>query len=115
MTPIPLTPEIEAVARRIIWFEAPATAVADPVRFMAYAMARATHQDMNVIRRYVSDADFIEAMAKAPPGIIDPRSWAYWHLMLDRYPPPPLPVRTFGEPAALDEGNRAVGTHRTVE
>ncbi len=97
MTPIPLTPEIETVARRIIWFEEPAKALANPIRFMAYAMARATHEDMKVIRGYVSDTDFLEAMEKAPPGIIDPRSWAYWHLKFDRFPPPPLPVRTFGE------------------
>jgi hypothetical protein len=77
MEPIPLNPETEAIARRIIWFEAPAKALSDPVRFMAYAMASATHEDMRVLRRYVSDADFLEALDKAPPGIIDPRSWAY--------------------------------------
>jgi hypothetical protein len=30
------------------------------------------HNDMKVIRRYVSDADFREALDHAPPGIIDP-------------------------------------------
>ena len=95
MTPIPLTPETETVARRIVWFEEPARALLDPVRFMAYAMASATHDDMIVLRRFISDEDFIEALDKAPPGIIDPRSWAYWNLMMDRYPPPPLPERRF--------------------
>jgi hypothetical protein len=95
MRPIPLTPEIEAVARRIIWFEVPAQAIADPVRFMAYAMTYATHTDMQTIRRYVSDADFDEALAKAPPGIIDARSWAYWHSKRGRFPAPPLPMRRF--------------------
>jgi hypothetical protein len=37
MKPIPLTPETEAAARRIIWFEKPAKALSDPIRFMAYA------------------------------------------------------------------------------
>ena len=58
MKPIPLNPEIELVARRVVWFESPEEALADPVRFMAYVMARATHEDMKVIRRYVDDADF---------------------------------------------------------
>jgi len=34
---------------------------------------------MKVIRQYADDADFREALDKAPPGIIDARSWAYWN------------------------------------
>jgi hypothetical protein len=93
MKPIPLTPATEAVARRVIWFEEPAEALSDPVRFMAYAMASATHADMKVLRRHVSDEDFLEALDKAPPGIIDPRSWAYWNSKMGRYPVPPAPAR----------------------
>jgi hypothetical protein len=62
---------------------------------MAYAMAYAMHEEMRVIRRYVSDEDFKEALDRAPPGIIDPRSWAYWNSKMGRYPPPPLPSRRF--------------------
>jgi hypothetical protein len=91
--PIPLTRETRAAARRIIWFEPPAEALADPIRFMAYAMASATHEDMKVLRRHVSDEDFREALEHAPPGIIDPRSWAYWNSKMGRYPAPPLPRR----------------------
>ena len=93
MKPIPLMPEIEPVARRVMWFEPPAQALADPVRFMAYAASRATHADMKVIRRYVSDQDFREALDHAPPGVIDQRSWAYWNSKLGRFPPPPFPER----------------------
>jgi hypothetical protein len=62
-------------------------------RFMAYAFAYATFEDMQVLRRLLDDNDLREALAKAPPGIIDPRSWSYWNLMLDQFPPPPLPTR----------------------
>lgn len=96
MKPIPPTPEIHAIARRIIWFEPPEKALSDPIRFMAYAMSHAPHEDMRVLRRYVSDDDFREALDHAPPGIIDPRSWAYWNNKMGRYPPPPRPVRRFG-------------------
>ena len=96
MKSIPLNAQTEAVARRVVWFEEPSEALSDPVRFMAYAMAYATHDDMKVLRRYISDDDFREALDKAPPGIIDRRSWAYWNSKMGRYPPPPLPVRTFG-------------------
>ena len=97
MRPIPLNTETKAVARRIIWFEDSAKALADPVRFMAYAMAHATHEDMTILRQYVSDDDFLEALKEAPPGIIDPRSWAYWNAKMGRYPAPPMPKRKFGD------------------
>lgn len=96
MKPIPLNPETAVIARRIVWFEEPAQALADPVRFMAYAMARATHDDMKALRRYVSDDEFREALDQAPPGIVDPRSWAYWNNVLGRYPAPPMPKRQLG-------------------
>jgi hypothetical protein len=95
MKPIPLTPEMETVAQRIIWFEPPEKALADPIHFMAYAMKYAMPEDMSIIRRHVTDDDFREALDHAPPGIIDPRSWAYWNLKMGRFPPPPMPVREF--------------------
>ena len=95
MKPIPITPETERLARRIIWFEEPAQALSDVVRFVAYALARATHDDMKVLRGVLTDHDLREAIDRAPPGIIDPRSWAYWNSKLGRYPAPPLPTRRF--------------------
>jgi hypothetical protein len=96
MKPFPLTAEIEAVARRVVWFEPPRDALADPIRFMAYVMAHATIADLEILKRYVSSTDFQEALDKAPPGIIDGRSWAYWHNRMGRFPPPPMPGRRFG-------------------
>jgi len=93
VTPPPATPELVELARRIIWFESPAQALADPVRFLAYLMTYCTVEDLAVARRYFSEADFREAIDHAPPGIFDERSWAYWNLMADRYPAPPLPTR----------------------
>ena len=95
MRPIPVTPETVEAARRIIWFEEPEKVLAEPIRFMAYAMTYARHEDMQVIRQYVSDEEIRQALDAAPPGIIDPRSWAYWNLRMGRFPPPPLHTRTF--------------------
>jgi hypothetical protein len=102
MKPIPLNGETAAIAAQVIWFEPPADALSDPVRFMAYAMTYAMHEQMRVLRRYVSDDDFREALDYAPPGIIDGRSWAYWNSKMGRYPPPPLPVRRFGATVGPD-------------
>jgi len=55
---------------------------------------------MRLIREYVSDEDFREALDRAPPGIIDPRSWAYWNSKMGRYPAPPMPKRHFGDDKA---------------
>ncbi|MDP9010321.1 MAG: hypothetical protein M3N91_16735 [Pseudomonadota bacterium] len=95
MNAIPLTALTRDIAQRIIWFEPAEQALAEPIRFMAYAMTYARHEDMRLIRRYVTDDDMREALDKAPPGIIDPRSWAYWNSKMGRYPAPPLPVRKF--------------------
>jgi len=94
MMPVPANEETLAVARRVIWFEAPELALSDARRFLAYAFRYATHEDMQSIRRYLDDKALRDALAHAPPGIIDGRSWAYWRLMLD-LPPCPLPTRQF--------------------
>lgn len=96
MKDIPYTPDTEALARRLVWFETPADALADTSRFIAYALARATHEDMKLLRAFMTDDDLREALDRAPPGIIDARSWAYWNSKLGRYPAPPMPTRKFG-------------------
>jgi hypothetical protein len=92
--PLPRTPELEALARRVIWFDAPERAFANPARFLAYVMTYGTFEDVAVIRQYWSDDELRVALDAAPPGIFDGRSWAYWNVKLDRYPPPPMPERS---------------------
>jgi hypothetical protein len=58
-------------------------------------MTHGNHADMQVVRKQLSDDDLREALATAPPGILDPRSWSYWNLKLGRYPTPPMPRRLF--------------------
>ena len=96
MRPIPCNDDIMELARRLVWFEAPEKALSNPIRFMAYAFARATHEDMKLLRVFLDEADLREALDHAPPGIIDPRSWAYWNLRVGRYPAPPMPKREVG-------------------
>jgi hypothetical protein len=95
MKTIPLNDETRALAARLVWFEPPETSLSDPVRFLAYAFARATHEEMKALRAHLDDGDLREALDRAPPGVIDPRSWAYWNLRLGRWPPPPAPQRRF--------------------
>jgi hypothetical protein len=94
MTPLPCSDDLLEIAPRVIWFEPPERALADPVRFLAYLMTYGTLQDIAVVRRYLAPDDFRQALEQAPPGIIDERSWAYWNVMTGRYPVPPRPKRT---------------------
>lgn len=93
MKPLPCSDDLLKVAPKVVWFEPPERALADPVRFLAYLMTYGTIEDIAVVRRYLSLDDFREALEQAPPGIIDARSWAYWNVMTGRYPVPPLPQR----------------------
>ena len=83
VAPLPINATTLALARRLVWFESPEQALAEPIRFLAYAFAFARAADMRVLRQHFSDHAPRHALQHAPPGIIDPRSWAYWHLMLD--------------------------------
>ena len=99
MRPLPDTPELLALARRVVWLKPPSDAIAMPAHFIAHVLTHGAHEDVSVLRRFVPDDDLREALASVPPGVFDDRSWAYWHLEVGRYPAPPLPSRMFG-PAA---------------
>jgi hypothetical protein len=93
-TPI-LTPELETVARRVIWFEKPEQALADPIRFLTYAMCYGADKDMEVAQRQFTNEDLIETLKNAPAGIFNEEAWKRWHLKLGLSPIPPLPERRF--------------------
>ena len=87
--------ELLGVARRVVWFKAPAVTLADDVFFLNYLMIYGTVEDLTVARQRYDDDDFRGALRNALPGIFDARSWAYWHAHLGMGPAPPRPVRKF--------------------
>jgi hypothetical protein len=93
MKPLPETPELLAVAQRVVWFKQPAEALADTAHFLAHVMTYGTVEDLGALKGVAGENEFREALDNAPPGIFDPRSWAYWNLKCGRVPPPPMPVR----------------------
>ena len=50
MKALALTAELAKVAQRVMWFEQPDEALADPIRLVTYAMTYGTHDDMNVVQ-----------------------------------------------------------------
>ncbi len=95
MRPLPHTQDFKDIAKRIIWFEPPEVALCNAVRFMAYAFRYATFEDMQILRRHFNDDDLLSALTTAPPGIIDARSWSYWHVLLGVFPPPSQKQRVY--------------------
>jgi hypothetical protein len=93
--PLPATPELLQVARRVVWFKAPEAALADPIHFLAHVMTYGTADDLAAVSSVIGRDDLCEVLDRAPPGLFDPRSWAYWNLICGRRPTPPLPTRAF--------------------
>lgn len=93
MKRLPETPELLAVAERVVWFKPPAAALADPWHFLAHVMTYGTVEDLRALHGVVGPDELREALDNAPPGVFDARSWAYWNLKYGRDPAPPLPVR----------------------
>jgi hypothetical protein len=98
MKPLPETPTLLAVAERVVWFKPPAEALANPVHFLAHVMTYGTVEDIKALNDVVGPNEFRETLDNPPPGVFDPRSWAYWNLKCGREHPPPLPVRQGLEP-----------------
>lgn len=92
---LPLNAELKTILSRIIWFEPPEESIQNPIRVLAYAMAYASHEDMNILLKYYPKERIISILDKIPAGIVDPRSWAYWNLIWGRYPAPSMPQRFF--------------------
>ena len=93
MKPLPTTQALLDVARRVVWFKDPTETLADPVHFLAHVMTHGTIEDLCALQGVVEQNDYCEALEQAPPGVFDPRSWAYWNLRCGITPTPPLPVR----------------------
>jgi len=93
MRPLPISPELLNVARRVVWFKEPEDTLADPVHFLAHVMTYGTVEDLQALRGVVGKEEFQEVLDHAPPGVFDPRSWAYWNLKCGYKSPLPLPSR----------------------
>lgn len=93
MKPFPQTPDLLAVAERVVWFKPPHEALADPIHFLAHVMTYGTIEDLQKLEGVAGPDEYSEVLQNAPPGIFDPRSWAYWNLKYGTHPVPPLPVR----------------------
>lgn len=114
MRHLPETPELLAVAERVVWFKPPSEALADPVHFLAHVMTYGTVEDLRALEGVADPSDFQETLDNAPPGVFDPRSWAYWNLKCGRPDVPPLPARRGLEPSFPSTDPGAPGSRSDI-
>ncbi len=89
-----LTDALRQAATRCVWFETPEQAILHPARFAAYVFTYGAPSDVDALRAQLADSELVALLDAAPPGIFDPRSWAYWNLMMGRSETPPMPQRS---------------------
>lgn len=90
---LPVTPELLAVARRVVWFKSPEEALEDPIEFLTYLMTYTSVADLLIVSEYLSHDDFRQALEHAPAGVFDAPSWSYWNLVCGRDPRAAMPRR----------------------
>src|SRR5579863_10764208 len=81
MRALPKTPELLRVARRVIWFDEPENALADPRQFLAHVMVYGTVEDFVALRGVVGLDDYREVIGQRPArhlrrpplGLLEPR------------------------------------------
>jgi|SRR3954453_23585699 hypothetical protein len=91
--------ELSDVAARCLWWAPPAEALADTRQFLCHVMVYGLWDDAAIIRRRFSTDELRDALAHAPAGLFDLRSWHYWHRVLGQ-PVRQRPSRFPGEAVA---------------
>ncbi|MCY4183337.1 MAG: hypothetical protein OXF43_10700 [Gammaproteobacteria bacterium] len=86
-------PDLRAVAKKVVWFKTADKTLDDEVFFLNHAMTFGDVSDVLLIRKHYDDDALRNALRNAHPGIFDPRSWTYWHLVLGISPTPAMPTR----------------------
>jgi len=91
-------PDVERlrhIASRVVWWDTPDHVLAREDNFLCRVMALATLEDARYIENAYGADRLRQALSVAPPGVLDRRSWHYWHHRLGLGVPGPLPTRTF--------------------
>lgn len=83
---------LRAIAAKYVWWQPAEVTLARPRHFLCQLMTLGTAEDVRFVRRVMSDEALIDALEHAPPGVMDAKSWNFWHLFFGRQPSP-LPER----------------------
>lgn len=84
--------------KKYLWWWSPEAPIEDIHPLIAQVMDIGTFEDVQKLRQLAGDDALRQALKEARPGEFSPRSWEYWHLMLEVAEldhVPTLPVRTW--------------------
>jgi len=90
-----VSPELRRIASRVVWWEPPEDVVAREDEFLCRVMALGDWPDVNYVEATYGQARLRAALRAAPPGVVDARSWHYWHRRLGLGEAGALPERRF--------------------
>lgn len=90
----PVVDRLRDIASRVVWWHPPERVLAREDDFLCRVMALGNLDDANYIESTYGIDRLRQALKVAPPGVIDPRSWHYWHHRLGLGDAGPLPART---------------------
>lgn len=88
-----MSPELRRIASRVVWWETPERVLAREDDFLCRAMALGDLADVNYVEATYGTDRLRHALRAAPPGVLDARSWHYWHHRLGLGAAGPLPSR----------------------
>ena len=91
--PLPKTPALLGIARRLIWWMAAEEALEERSLFLAQVMTLGTWDDVASVRADLGESVLRATLSHPPPGIFDLQSWQYWHRVFGLDSVPPLPRR----------------------
>ena len=90
---------LREMARRYVWDQTEAEALAAPERTIRWVMDLGVIEDALALEPRLGRARLIEILSTSPPGALRPRSWWFWHYRLGladaAHDPPPMPIRTY--------------------
>jgi hypothetical protein len=71
------------LARTHVWWTPPDLTLAEPPRrLIARVMARGSWEEAMGLLALTGPEPFIDVLRNPPPGELDDRDWAFWHLRL---------------------------------
>lgn len=89
-------PRLVDLARRYVWWLSAEEALEYPQRVIARIMDLGTFEDIHELVAIVGEDSLRQALQSAEAGQFRPRSWSYWHYLLNGLADetlPPMPVR----------------------
>lgn len=88
-----MSPELRRIASRVVWWDTPEHVVSRLDDFLCRVMTLGNLADVNYIESFYGTGRLQAALKAAPPGVLDARSWHYWHHRLGLGNAGPLPTR----------------------